>query len=69
MSNFYERLITICTNKDITIKDATYRLGLKSRTHLYRMFKGNPKWSSFQTVRDVLKLTRVDMIFWLFGDE
>lgn len=69
MSNFYERLVELLEQKNITIKDATYRLGLKSRTHLHRMFNGNPKWKSIQTVKEVFGFSRKEMIYWLLGDE
>lgn len=69
MSNFYLRLVSILNQKNITIKDATYRLGLKSRTHLHRMFNGNPKWKSIQTVKEVFGFSRKEMIYWLLGDD
>lgn len=69
MSNFYLRLVSILNQKNIRIKDATYRLGLKSRTHLHRMFNGNPKWKSIQTVKEVFGFSRKEMIYWLLGDD
>ena len=69
MSNLYTRLVDLLNQKDFSVKEATYRLALKSRTHLHRMFTRNPKWKSIQTVKEVFGLSREDMIYWLLGDD
>lgn len=69
MSNLYERLVELLEQKEISVKKATYRLGLMSRVHLHRMFTRNPKWKSIQTVKETFGFSRKEMIYWLLGDD